>query len=219
MPVHPTQALVRTRTGNPFLTMEVLHQLSDEGRSAEPSGRPPGADGWDRIEPVKAEPSGLQPDPFDCFGTPPSELSVERRRWAWPLLSSQPTAPDADASAMAVVPVSYLAEGSRGVRGHPGEAEPQIAGLPTAILTLNVASWGRAGGSPAGARAVGAAGPARVKCATKSTWLDPHREAGARLEAVTDVPGRTDRRSGRAGAYALEICVGSKAEGCAVGAS
>ena len=31
------QALVRTRTGDPFLTMEVLYQLSYEGRSAEPS--------------------------------------------------------------------------------------------------------------------------------------------------------------------------------------
>ena len=33
----PAQALVRTRTGDPFLTMEVLYQLSYEGRATEPS--------------------------------------------------------------------------------------------------------------------------------------------------------------------------------------
>ena len=30
----PSQALVRTRTGDPFLTMEVLYQLSYEGMGA-----------------------------------------------------------------------------------------------------------------------------------------------------------------------------------------
>jgi hypothetical protein len=33
------RALVRTRTGDPFLTMEVLYQLSYEGASKEPSAR------------------------------------------------------------------------------------------------------------------------------------------------------------------------------------
>ena len=56
-----TGAHKQTRTADLFVTNEVLYRLSYVGKMVEVQG----------FEPWKAEPTGLQPVPFDRFGTLP----------------------------------------------------------------------------------------------------------------------------------------------------
>jgi hypothetical protein len=81
------RALARTRTVDPFLTMEVLYQLSYEGAGRSvatlaatpqiPAGRAvSGEVAGAGFEPAKAEPTDLQSVPFDRSGTPPRARRV-----------------------------------------------------------------------------------------------------------------------------------------------
>ena len=107
---------------------------------------------------------------------------------------------------MAAVPAPYLRKALEGAEDYPAEAEPQTAGITTAILLSYVESRG---GRAAVQRVLELSGllGRESELRDESTWWT-YIQKQALMEAVTHVL-EDPQATRRAGAYALETGVGS----------
>ena len=107
---------------------------------------------------------------------------------------------------MAAVPAPYLRKALEGAEAYPAEAEPQTAGITTAILLSYVESRG---GRAAVQRVLELSGllGRESELRDESTWWT-YIQKQALMEAVTHVL-EDPQATRRAGAYALETGVGS----------